>query len=91
MWKKQKIESNRDKEHFERPKDTTSVNDGDNREETTAPVQQVEAESEDQTSIKSEEPTTPPAAPREAKQQSLDVILSGVDELSLVPNDHTAA
>ena len=88
----QKIESNRDKEHLERPKEATSINDKEEREKTTDPAQQVEAEPEEQTAIKTDAPTPSPAAPRETGPQSLDGVLSGVDELSLVPNEvHSAA
>ena len=88
----QKIESNRDKEHLERPKEATSINDKEEREKTTEPAQQVEAEPEEQTAIKTDAPTPSPAAPRETGPQSLDGVLSGVDELSLVPNEvHSAA
>jgi hypothetical protein len=88
----QKIESNRDKEQFERPQEVSAANGKDDREETTEPAQQVESELEEQSAIKTDAPTTPPTAPREAQPQSSDVILSGVDELSLVPNDvHSAA
>lgn len=88
----QEIESNRDKEQFERPKETTAADDKDDRDDTVEPAQQVEPEPEEQSAIKTDAPTAPPTPPREAEPNSLDVILSGVDELSLVPNDvHSAA
>ena len=88
----QKIESNRDKEHFDRPKEVSASNDKEDREETPAPAQQSGGESEVQPVIGKSESTTPPASPREAETQALDVIQSGVDELSLVPNEvHSAA
>ena len=88
----QKIESERDKNISERPKETTVQSGKSNRDEAAAPGQQLDSESQNETVIRTEDSATPPAAPRETGSQSPDVILTGVDELSLVPNEvHSAA
>jgi hypothetical protein len=88
----QKVESERDKNFTERPKETTVQTGKSNRDEAAAPGQQLDSESQNETVIRTEDSATPPAAPRETGSQSPDVILTGVDELSLVPNEvHSAA
>lgn len=88
----QKIESNRDKEHLERPKETADSNEKEDRKDAPAPAQQTGADTEVQPVIAVSEPTAAPPAPREANSPALDVMLAGVDELSLVPNEvHSAA
>ena len=88
----QKVESERDKNFSERPKETTVQTGKSNRDEAAAPGQQPDSESQHETVIRTADSATPPAAPREAGSQSPDVILTGVDELSLVPNEvHSAA
>ena len=88
----QKVESERDKNFTERPTETTVQSGKSNRDEPAAPGQQLDSESQNETVIRTEDSATPPAAPRETGSQSPDVILTGVDELSLVPNEvHSAA
>ncbi|MCX7397725.1 MAG: DUF4347 domain-containing protein [Planctomycetales bacterium] len=88
----QKVESERDKNFSERPKETTVQTGESNCDEAAAPGQQPDSESQNETVIRTADSATPPAAPREAGSQSPDVILTGVDELSLVPNEvHSAA
>lgn len=88
----QKVESARDKNFTERPTETTVQSGKHNRDEAAAPYQQLDSESQNETVIRTEDSATPPAAPREAGSQSPDVILTAVDELSIVPNEvHSAA
>ena len=87
----QKIEPDRVKNSSGRPNETTGQSGKSNRDEAPTPGEQLESESEDEIVIRIEDSTTPLAASREAEPQSSDVTVTGVDELSLFPNEvHSA-
>ena len=87
----QKIEPDRVKNSSGRPNETTGQSGKTNRDEAPTPGEQLESESEDEIVIRIEDSTTTLAASREAEPQSSDVTVTGVDELSLVPNEvHSA-
>lgn len=89
---KQTIEAERRKNFSERPKETAAQPGKSNRDEAPSPDQQTESESQNQTVIRTENSSTPPTAPREAESPASNMTLTGVDELSLVPNEvHSAA
>lgn len=88
----QKIESNRDKEYSERPKESTTQSGKSNRDDAQPPAREVESELQNEAVIKTESSASQPAAPREAEPQSPELNLIGIEQLSIVPNEvHSAA